>query len=425
MAIPVLTPKQTTNPSILGVTGTIANVIPALPYGIYNGSSASLSGAVDQVAFVYKMLGGDVLDVEVSEGMVYTAYELAVLEYSYLINLHQAQNSLNSFLGSTTGTFNQDGFIITGSLSGTNVSLKYPRFSLAYARSISDEIAYESGIGGIIPFYSASINITASVQDYDLQAVVITASYTDPILAAAVTASAGAQIRVNKVYFKSPNQAWRFFGGWGGLSTVGNFNSFGQFAQGSTFDIIPAWQTKLQMMNYEVNLYTRTSHYSYEIRNNKIRLFPVPSQWVYSGGPQKIWFIFSFADSNPDLEALNLHLGFGGVNNLNTLPFENLPYDSINSIGKQWIRSYALAIVKGMLGQVRGKFEVLPIPGDAVTLNHASLLSQSTDEMERLREELKGTLAELTYQKVMEMEANIIENVGKIHSYIPKLIYVG
>ena len=37
-----------------------------------------------------------------------------------------------------------------------------------------------------------------------------------------------------------------------------------------------------------------------------------------------------------------------GVNNLNTLPFNNLPYESINSMGKQWIRKYALALMEDL-----------------------------------------------------------------------------
>ena len=44
-----------------------------------------ISGAVDQVSFTYKMLGGDVLDIELTEENVYSAYEIAVLEYSSIL----------------------------------------------------------------------------------------------------------------------------------------------------------------------------------------------------------------------------------------------------------------------------------------------------------------------------------------------------
>ena len=39
-----------------------------------------MSGAADQVAYVFKKLGGDVLDVELTPANVYSAYEESVLE---------------------------------------------------------------------------------------------------------------------------------------------------------------------------------------------------------------------------------------------------------------------------------------------------------------------------------------------------------
>ena len=81
MSLPTLTPVSTLSAVVLPVTGTISNVNDALPYKIYSDdtaplySSEFLSGAVDQVSYVYKKLGGDVLDLEITEGNVYAAYE--------------------------------------------------------------------------------------------------------------------------------------------------------------------------------------------------------------------------------------------------------------------------------------------------------------------------------------------------------------
>ena len=71
-----------------------------------------------------------------------------------------------------------------------------------------------------------------------------------------------------------------------------------------------------------------------------------------------------------------------GINNMNTLPFDNVPYQNINAIGKQWIRNYALALSKEVLGQVRGKFGSIPIPGESVTLNASgpALSKQKTNK---------------------------------------------
>ena len=117
--------------------------------------------------------------------------------------------------------------------------------------------------------------------------------------------------------------------------------------------------------------------------------------------------------------------GRTGVNNMNTLPIGNLPFVSINSIGKQWIRRFALALCKEMLGQVRSKFGSVPIPGETVTLNGAALISEGKDEQDKLREELKTTLAELTYQKVAEQESAMMETTGKTMEKVPNYIFVG
>ena len=110
---------------------------------------------------------------------------------------------------------------------------------------------------------------------------------------------------------------------------------------------------------------------------------------------------------------------------MNTLPFSNLPYNSINSIGKQWIRRFALAISKETLGQVRGKFGSIPIPGNDVTLNASDLLSQAQSEKETLREELKTVLDELTYEKLSEKQNNITTTALETMQKIPVGIFQG
>ena len=142
---------------------------------------------------------------------------------------------------------------------------------------------------------------------------------------------------------------WRFFGYYGGLNVVGNLSSYGQYADDSTFEIVPTWQNKLQAMAYEDALWTRISHYSYEIKNNKLRLFPQPD----STSPEKFWVQFSIENQYSPWEegSGEPKQGIKGINNMNTLPFTNLPFENINAIGKQWIRRFALALTKEMLAE--------------------------------------------------------------------------
>jgi hypothetical protein len=421
MAIPKLNPASTTNTNVLPATGSTGNVAATLPFGIYS-SAAFLSGAADQVAYTYKKLGGDILDVELTEGNVYSAYEEAVLEYSYIVNLHQTKNSLSDFLGAATASFDQDGQITHGhALSGSNIELKYPRFDYGYVRRISEGIATETNLGGTTPIYSGSIDRIANRQDYDLQTILSASSLTDT-KALYYQRIKDKRIIVRKVFFKTPRAMWRFYGYYGGFSVVGNLRTYGQYADDSTFEIVPTWQNKLQAMAYEDALWTRISHYSYEIQDNRLRLFPRPD----STGPKKFWIQFSIeGDYEPWEENPRGRTGTEGINNMNTLPFQNLPYKRINSIGKQWIRRFALALTKEMLGQVRGKFAVVPIPGESVTLNHAELLGQAKAEQDSLRDELKTILDELTYDKLAAVDSTLQDAAKKVLENIPAGIYVG
>ena len=115
MAFPSLTPASTVSAITLPATGSTSNVVASLAIGFYS-SNAFLSGAAAQVAYTYKRLGGDVLDIELKADNVYNHYEEAVLEYSYIVNLHQARNALGSALGGDTGSFDHKG-TVTGTTS--------------------------------------------------------------------------------------------------------------------------------------------------------------------------------------------------------------------------------------------------------------------------------------------------------------------
>ena len=75
---------------------------------------------------------------------------------------------------------------------------------------------------------------------------------------------------------------WRFFGYYGGLNTVGNLANYGQYADDSTFQLVPVWQNKAQAMAFEDSIYTRNSHYSFELNNNMLRiLFPTTTKYKF------------------------------------------------------------------------------------------------------------------------------------------------
>ncbi len=414
-----LRPKSTTSAIILTSTGSTSEVATAVPFGMYTGSVEFISGAASQVAYVYKKLGGDVVDIELTPANVYSAYEEAVLEYSYIVNLHQGKNALGDSIGDVTGTFNHKGEMI-GSIRPTGSNLRVPRFQTSYAQRVGDGLISQTGYGGTKAIYSGSFVPNADQQDYDLQSIVNDASTSG---SAAFTGSIdGKRIFVTKVYYKTPRAMWRFYGYYGGINVVGNLNTYGQFSDDSTFELIPTWQNKMQAIMYEDSIFTRTSHFSYEIRNNKLRLFPTPQS--FGGGLDRLWFNF-YVKEDSTSENTEYDDGTLGVNNMNTLPYENIPYKNINSMGKQWIRKYALALCKEMLGQIRGKFTQIPIPGESVTLNHSELLNQAKAEQDQLKLSLTEMLASTEYRELVKYDAEKADATAKTFAFSPLPIFVG
>ena len=436
MAKPTLSPASTTSTVVLTSTGSIdvvgngAGSPVHYPFGLYVDTDSDLydtnfiNGASDQVAFTYKKLGGDILDIELTAGNVYASYEEAVLEYSYQINIHQAKNVLSDLLGMSTGTFDHDGQMVGGDAKDSAVNLSFPRFEFNYAKRVAEGIGSKAGVGGNLTMYSASFNTTGGVQDYDLQTIISGASTNnyddatgDPVPFAGLVGNK--KVRIERVYYRTPQSMWRFYGYYGGLNVVGNLNYYGQFSDDTTFEIIPSWHNKLQAMAYEDHLWTRLSHYSYELHNNKLRIYPQPDGFVTN-----FWVQFSIEKDGWD-EDSDRKFGADGINNMNTLPFDNVPYKNINAIGKQWIRNYALALSKEVLGQVRGKFGSIPIPGESVTLNASDLLSQAKEEQTALKEELKTVLDEMTYKALAEKDAAMVTAIDTVQQEVPMLIYQG
>ena len=438
MPNPTLTPASTTSTVILTSTGSADGLLDTnsaahtvnYPLGIYADASSVLydanflSGASDQVAYTYQKLGGDVLDIEITVGNVYSAYEEAVLEYSYQINIHQAKNVLSDLLGMSTGTFDNNGQMTGGDASGSEVNLSFPKYEFRYARRIGEGLSREAAVGGNVTMYSASFSITGGLQDYDLQTIISRSAMNNldeatgsPVDYADVIGNK--KVRIEKVYYKTPASMWRFYGYYGGLNVVGNLNYYGQYADDTTFELIPAWHNKLQAMAYEDHLWTRLSHYSYELHNNKLRIYPVPDAFIGN-----MWVQFT-TELDGWIEDSDRKHGIEGINNMNTLPFENIPYKNINAIGKHWIRRYALAIAMGMLSQVRGKFSSIPIPGESVQLNGANLAQASAADMQALKEELKSILDEMTYRALAEKDAQMVASTKTVLENAPLLIYQG
>tara|TARA_R110000744_G_scaffold126302_2_gene232565 strand:+ start:679 stop:1560 length:882 start_codon:yes stop_codon:yes gene_type:complete len=76
------------------------------------------------------------------------------------------------------------------------------------------------------------------------------------------------------------------------------------------------------------------------------------------------------------------------------LVYRALDAATLHPYYKNWIQRFALAVSKGILGEVRGKYKTLPSPGGGASLNGQALSDQSVKEREALKEELLTEIEE-------------------------------
>jgi hypothetical protein len=121
----------------------------------------------------------------------------------------------------------------------------------------------------------------------------------------------------------------------------------------------------------------------------------------------------------------NSNPGQSLITNISQVPYENPAYNQINSIGRSWIFEYALAIVKEILGYVRGKYSTIPIPNAEVTLNQSDLINAATSEKTALIERLRAYFDESSRQKLLERKAAEAASLQQQLNYVPFNIFVG
>tara|TARA_R110002020_G_scaffold379488_4_gene590743 strand:- start:3354 stop:4214 length:861 start_codon:yes stop_codon:yes gene_type:complete len=68
--------------------------------------------------------------------------------------------------------------------------------------------------------------------------------------------------------------------------------------------------------------------------------------------------------------------------------------NTISPAYMSWLQKYSLAVCKGVLGEIRGKYASLPSPGGGAVLNGKDLLAASVKEKEELEKQLQNAIEE-------------------------------
>lgn len=378
---------QTTNPT---------------PFGFFDTDTNFQTEADAMVTFVKRKLGDDVLSVELTKKQIWACFEESFLEYSKIINEYQAKSQLHTFLGSSTA-----------STSGSEG--KYPRQTLEFFLRQAEPYAMEASLGGSYNTVSGSITLQQKKQDYNLYTELLDPATSTPLVSSSLN-TLGSRMKIMEVFHFNPQAAYRFFDTTSAINYLNNEFSFESFTPETVFYVLPTFEDVLRggMLKFSNKL--RRSNFSFRVIGQNIRIFPMPTRESVQTVPY-MWIRVQFI-----ADPLKPSIGDGtinGVSNTSNIPFGNLVYSNVNSIGRQWTRQYCLALCKELLGLIRNKFTTVPIPGGDLTLNGSDLVTQGRDDKEKLITQIREMLETMTYDKLMEKEAAVTENLTKVLSKIP------
>ena len=368
------------------------------PFGFYDNDFTFQTEADQMADWCAKRLGYPLSDIELQAINLYACFEESVTEYGAQVNTFNIRDNMLSLYGSATGS----------NLTGKKVSA-----NMGGLIELAEEYGTEAGSGGNVTYYTGSIAMTSGQQIYDMA---------DPLIVDLESGTAGTDaIEIKRLYHEAPPALARFFdpfmGSGIGTQQMLDAFGFGSYSPGLSFMMMPAYADVLRLQAIEINDTIRRSAYSFQMSNNRLRVLPIPNGSAFT----KIHFdyILKSDRSNP------LKGATGTVSDFSNAPYENVIYENINSVGRQWVRRYALALAKEMLGYIRGKYQSLPIPNAEITLNGSDLISAAQTEKEGLITELKETLDTMSRQAQLERKQAESDAMLSQFNKIPMKIYIG
>tara|TARA_R110000796_G_scaffold17170_1_gene53057 strand:+ start:4677 stop:5828 length:1152 start_codon:yes stop_codon:yes gene_type:complete len=365
------------------------------PWGLYD-SDSSFTADVDKFAdWCARRLGYPIMSVELQSGSFYACFEESTTEYSAQVNQFNIKDNL---------------LHLTGQATGSNVTHKRVTPTMGSSVFISRQYGTEASVGGNVDIKKGSISITSGTQEYDLNSLF-------------VDGSGSGSIEVKRVYYEGTPAMQRFFDpyattGYGTINMVEGFG-FGNSSPAVSFTLMPIFEDLLRVQAIELNDSIRKSAYTFTLVNNKLRIFPNPTS------DSTIYFDY-VNTSDRDNPLFTEYSGSADVvSDYSNVPYDNMEYQFINDVGKQWIRKYGLALTKELLGIIRSKYASLPIPGAETTLDGDALRSEAAAEKEALVTQLREMLDQMSRKALLEADKDEAEFLNEKLNKVPIPIFIG
>lgn len=374
-------------------------------FKFYDEDQLFLTESIQATEWAAKRLGYPVTDVELTNENFISMYEEAVTAYGAVLN----EQNIKEYM-----------LTVQGSSISTNLTGRTIRGGIGRIIELAEGYGAEVGVGGDVEWKHTSIDIIDGQQLYDLN-----------VLLADVFES-GSRIRIKRIFHDRTPASVRYFDPWGiptspgiyGMGSIYGFGSGGTIgAVGTSYVLRPVYEDILRMQAVEINDQVRKSGFSFELINNKLRIFPIPNAGF------KLWIDYvNVADTDigyvTGSNSVGGDRGLGNITDPSNIPYENLVYSNINSVGRKWIRDYFLALCKITLGGIRAKYPTIPIPNSEITLDGESLRNEGINERDKLMERLLDMLDKSGKKAQIANKQEEEENLQKIMNKVPMGIFV-
>ena len=370
------------------------------PFGLYD-SDPQFEGpaatSVDRFAdWAARRLGHPIMSVELNSGSFYACYEESISEYSAQVNQFNIKDNL---------------LHLTGQATGSNVTHKRVTPTMGRTVFLSKQYGTEAGVGGNVDWKKGQVSVVSGSQEYDLNSTFAEAS------------ESGKAIEIKRVYHEATPAMQRFFDpyattGYGTINLVEGFG-FGKYSPAVSFTLMPLFEDLLRVQAIEMNDAIRKSAYTFTLVNNKLRVFPDPLE------AKTLYFDYVVTSERDDPLFTEYSGSANVVSDYSNVPYDNMQYQFINDVGKQWIKKYALALCKELLGMIRSKYGTIPIPNSSTTLDGDTLRSEAASEKEFLITQLRGMLEQTSRAALLEADKNEAEFLQEKLQKVPYPIYIG
>ena len=369
------------------------------PFGLYDTDLQFASESVKVADYCAKKLGYPMMEVELQASQFFACFEEAVSTYALEVYQSKIKDNYLTLEGAPTAS-QLNNIVVTPNLNSVI--------------TIADSYGAPAGVGGNVDWYTGSIDLVSGQQIYDLQLIGSSSGWIQP----------GDRVVVQEVFYTGNPAINQFYDPYigGSINYQGATENFGwaSYSPGLNFTLFPIYWDIQRIQEIEMSNIVRRSAYSFEIVNNKLKIFPRPeinsTLWIrYSKKSELANPILN----SPYSSSANL------IANPSQVPYGTITYSQINRPGRQWIYEYTLALSSELLGLVRNKYNQIPVPGAEVTLNGSDLISKGQNMQTALKEKLRQDLDDMTRQSQLERKAAEAQSMQGTLTNVPLLIYLG